>query len=228
MSFVGERIRTLARASNPRLWPSTVSIRWFRANRRLPSITKATCCGMGPCRSAPMRSSRSCTIPHSTGGDCRSHFRSCERCMDGMVMAKGGQNYGYYGSRGLSAEGGPESFRLEIVAYAASCGRVSMRKLGSYDLCHGVQRHEIRLKATQQNGRIQASLSSQQLLRECFSASDVLLSYAPAYGKTSRLKLPRSPPKKTRQTHHRARVPSFTIPSRSADVFPTIAFEHHS
>jgi hypothetical protein len=34
---------TLANDSNPRLCPSTVSIWWLRANRRLPSMTNATC-----------------------------------------------------------------------------------------------------------------------------------------------------------------------------------------
>lgn len=66
---------TFANASKPRLWPSRVSIPWFRAKRRLPSMMKATCCGIGPCRNAPMRSSRSWRMPHSTGGDCRNHFR---------------------------------------------------------------------------------------------------------------------------------------------------------
>lgn len=77
---------TLARASNPKLCPSTVSILWFRANRRFPSMTKATCCGIGPWRNAPMSSSRNCRIPHSMNGDCRTHFRICERCIEGMMV----------------------------------------------------------------------------------------------------------------------------------------------
>ena len=32
-----------------------------------------------------MRSSRSCRIAHSTGGDWRSQRRNWERCIDGMV-----------------------------------------------------------------------------------------------------------------------------------------------
>ena len=73
-----QRIHTRARASNPRLWPSTVSILWLRANRLFPSITNATCCGIGPWRKAPIRSSRSWRIPHVTGGDEANHFRILE------------------------------------------------------------------------------------------------------------------------------------------------------
>ena len=107
----GAQVRhTRARASKPKLCPSTVSMRWFLANLRLPSMTKATCCGIGPCRRAPIRSSRSWVIPHSTGGDWRSHFRICERCMDGMAVAEAGRSERCYSSTGLSA--GPFS-RLE-------------------------------------------------------------------------------------------------------------------
>ena len=73
-----QRIHTRARASNPRLWPSTVSILWLRANRLFPSITNATCCGIDPWRKAPIRSSRSWRIPHVTGGDEANHFRILE------------------------------------------------------------------------------------------------------------------------------------------------------
>lgn len=78
-------IRTLARASNPRLCPSTTSILWFFANRLFPSITKATCCGTGPCRIAAISSSLTLDSAHSAGGDWNSHFRKCDACI-GEVM----------------------------------------------------------------------------------------------------------------------------------------------
>jgi hypothetical protein len=43
-----ERRSTLARASKPMLCPSTISMRFFLANLRFPSMTKATCSGTGP------------------------------------------------------------------------------------------------------------------------------------------------------------------------------------
>lgn len=72
--------RTLARASNPLLWPSAFSMRRLRAKRRLPSIMNAMCCGTGPCRMAPMSNSRSWRKAHSIGGDCRSHRRNRKGC----------------------------------------------------------------------------------------------------------------------------------------------------
>ena len=69
-------VLTLARASKPKLCPSTVSILLFFANRLFPSMTKATCLGIGPCRRAPMSSSRSCVRAHSAGGEVRSQFRT--------------------------------------------------------------------------------------------------------------------------------------------------------
>ena len=41
--YVVEKLLTLARASKPRLCPSTVSMPCVLANRLLPSMTKATC-----------------------------------------------------------------------------------------------------------------------------------------------------------------------------------------
>lgn len=45
-----------------------------RAKRLLPSMTNATCCGMGPCLRAPMSSSRSCRTVQATGGDDAIHL----------------------------------------------------------------------------------------------------------------------------------------------------------
>lgn len=77
---------TLARASNPRLCPSTVSMPWDRANLRFPSITKATCWGTGPCWSAPIRSSLRLVMAYSTGGEARNQFRSRDICMEPDMM----------------------------------------------------------------------------------------------------------------------------------------------
>jgi hypothetical protein len=77
---------TLANASKPRLCPSTTSILWFFANLLLPSITKATCCGTGPCRIAAIRSSLTFERAHSAGGDWKSHFRRCEVCRGEVIL----------------------------------------------------------------------------------------------------------------------------------------------
>lgn len=79
---------TLASASKPMLWPSTVSMWLLRANRRLPSMTNAMCWGTGPCRRALMRSSCVREIAHSIGGLERSHLRVREEpwSVVGMVV----------------------------------------------------------------------------------------------------------------------------------------------
>ena len=72
VAFAGQR--TLARASKPWWWPSIVSIFFPRAYRRLPSISKATCWGIGPCFKAPIKRSLSCAIAHSAGGELINHL----------------------------------------------------------------------------------------------------------------------------------------------------------
>ncbi len=79
---------TFARASNPKLCPSTVSIRWVLAYRLFPSITKATCFGIGPCRRAPMSTDRSWLRAHSAGGEDRSHRRTWDMCLDVIVAVQ--------------------------------------------------------------------------------------------------------------------------------------------
>jgi hypothetical protein len=79
-----QAMRTRARDSNPRLCPSTVSMWWFRAKRLLPSMTNATCCGIGPCFREPISSSRSCLTVHATGGEVANHLCMRESCSDPM------------------------------------------------------------------------------------------------------------------------------------------------
>lgn len=95
-SPMGRPRRTLASASNPRLWPSTVSIPCDLANRRFPSITKATCWGIGPWRSAPTSSSLRLVMANSIGGEARNHLRRRDRCIEPAMLR---------GSRRSSGEG---------------------------------------------------------------------------------------------------------------------------
>lgn len=78
---------TLAKASKPRWCPSIVSIPWLFANRRFPSMTKAICCGMGPCLKAPRSNSRTLLMTNSTKGEAMNHFRRWEKCMDVDILA---------------------------------------------------------------------------------------------------------------------------------------------
>ena len=103
------RMHTLAKASNPRLCPSTVSILCRFAKRLLPSMTNATCLGMGPCRSAPIRSSRSWLSAHSAGGEESSQFRSRDMCRElignhSQYGASVGGNYNVDGVDGVEEE----------------------------------------------------------------------------------------------------------------------------
>jgi len=102
------RCPTRANDSNPRLCPSTVSMWWLRANRRLPSITKATCCGIGPCLRDPMRSSRNCLTVHATGGEDANHLCMRESWSDPMVNIVEVRVLGftkYFGGAGHCSEG---------------------------------------------------------------------------------------------------------------------------
>ena len=75
----------LARASNPRPCPSMVSILWLLAKRRFPSMTNATCWGIGPWLRAPIKSSRTCLRTHSAGGELKSQSVKWERYRSDMV-----------------------------------------------------------------------------------------------------------------------------------------------
>jgi hypothetical protein len=68
------------------LCPSAVSIWFLRANRRLPSMTNAMCCGTGPCRTEFMNSSLSCVDAHSIGGLDRSQRRIRAVCRSEGIM----------------------------------------------------------------------------------------------------------------------------------------------
>lgn len=69
-------------------------------------MTKAICCGMGPCLKAPRSNSRTLLITNSTGGEAKNHFRRCEKCMDDDILTNVYERLGgdYAGRCGTQCE----------------------------------------------------------------------------------------------------------------------------
>lgn len=68
-------------------------------------MTKATCRGIGPCRSDPMSNSRNWLSAHSAGGDWSSHRLNLDMCKEVSVIVAVREKGRWLEARGQCAVG---------------------------------------------------------------------------------------------------------------------------